>query len=701
MKGVAGTRNCEWWLTNEAVILDTAGRYTTEDNDRDEWLAFLDMLAKNRPRRPLNGLLVAVSVGDFVELDEEGSAALGQRIRERIDEVMTRLKMVLPVYVLFTKCDLLAGFVETFGELSKNERGQIWGFTLPVAEGKAPANGSAELFDELSTQVSAWSLDRLAKARRLEDRERIFQFPAQFEALRSNLSEFIQTVFVANVYQDTPLLRGVYFTSGTQEGRPIDRVMRAMASAFGLQGAVPEAEAAPQDPKSYFLRDVFGKVIFKDRSLAVRSASASRRDQLLQRAYTIGGLGLAALLIVLPTVSFFRNLSLVHSTRDLVAGLKGKLGSSTATLKALTPLRTRLEELLVTKHDGAPLSMRFGMWQGDAVLEELRPFYGTTVRDLVVKQVLDLSDGDLAEFVKAPPPKLVARTHLPYWEALKLHLLLTSPREDGEPPLDDATQEWMLARITRPYFARALAESSEEGEALQLARGDLSPAPGAGPRAGAAPRRAAGGAEPDGPPRAPPGRPGAGAGHRRRGTAAGRSHPQWSPRREPARVHLQGAGPGRVHQAGLHREGRRAPQVGHEGRRRLGPGRAGRRRLHARGSRVRVLQGLHRRVARLPRIHRARSHARRPGQGAGPAGRPDRRHHPAAVGALRARRGQHAPRGAGGARSAWTSRTGSSRSWRPPRRLRCRCPRATATTRTGSSPPPTCDSSSSRSPASG
>ena len=81
MKGVAGTRNCEWWLTNEAVILDTAGRYTTEDNDRDEWLAFLDMLAKNRPRRPLNGLLVAVSVGDFVELDEEGSAALGQRIR--------------------------------------------------------------------------------------------------------------------------------------------------------------------------------------------------------------------------------------------------------------------------------------------------------------------------------------------------------------------------------------------------------------------------------------------------------------------------------------------------------------------------------------------------------------------------------------------------------------------------------------------
>src|SRR5262249_33186944 len=51
VKGVGGTRNCEWWLTNEAVILDTAGRYTTQDDDRDEWFAFLDMLGKNRAKK--------------------------------------------------------------------------------------------------------------------------------------------------------------------------------------------------------------------------------------------------------------------------------------------------------------------------------------------------------------------------------------------------------------------------------------------------------------------------------------------------------------------------------------------------------------------------------------------------------------------------------------------------------------------------
>ena len=29
IRGVGGTRNCDWWFTDEAVLIDTAGRYTT------------------------------------------------------------------------------------------------------------------------------------------------------------------------------------------------------------------------------------------------------------------------------------------------------------------------------------------------------------------------------------------------------------------------------------------------------------------------------------------------------------------------------------------------------------------------------------------------------------------------------------------------------------------------------------------------
>src|SRR5690606_26639040 len=33
LRGVGGTRNCDWWFTDKAILLDTAGRYTTQDSN--------------------------------------------------------------------------------------------------------------------------------------------------------------------------------------------------------------------------------------------------------------------------------------------------------------------------------------------------------------------------------------------------------------------------------------------------------------------------------------------------------------------------------------------------------------------------------------------------------------------------------------------------------------------------------------------
>ena len=36
------------------------------------------------------------------------------------------------MYVLVTKSDLLHGFTEYFADLGKEQRAQVWGFTLPL-----------------------------------------------------------------------------------------------------------------------------------------------------------------------------------------------------------------------------------------------------------------------------------------------------------------------------------------------------------------------------------------------------------------------------------------------------------------------------------------------------------------------------------------------------------------------------------------
>ena len=57
--GLGGTRYCDWWFTEDAVLIDTAGRYTTQDTDskgdRASWIAFLDLLHRHRPKQPING----------------------------------------------------------------------------------------------------------------------------------------------------------------------------------------------------------------------------------------------------------------------------------------------------------------------------------------------------------------------------------------------------------------------------------------------------------------------------------------------------------------------------------------------------------------------------------------------------------------------------------------------------------------------
>jgi len=45
IQGIGGTRNCDWWISNGAVLIDTAGRYTTQDVnqgiDSAAWNGFL------------------------------------------------------------------------------------------------------------------------------------------------------------------------------------------------------------------------------------------------------------------------------------------------------------------------------------------------------------------------------------------------------------------------------------------------------------------------------------------------------------------------------------------------------------------------------------------------------------------------------------------------------------------------------------
>ncbi|UCF63199.1 MAG: type VI secretion system membrane subunit TssM [bacterium] len=300
IRGVGGTRNCDWFFSNSAILLDTAGRYTTEEEDREEWYTFLDMLRKNRKKKPINGVIIGVSIADLFKANMDEVENHAKIIRSRIDELIQKLGVRFPVYLVFTKCDLIQGFVEFFGEFGRVEREQIWGCTYPSEYQNDPdpsANFSTE-FQKLYDSLISARFSRLNSPLKREERRKIYTFPLEFLTGKENLTRFVEKLFQQNPYQENPRFRGFYFTSGTQEGVPIDRVIQSIAQQFNLPPETIDRFDPEMETKSYFINDLFTDIIIPDQNLVDQTSRMATRSGLIK----LGVFSAAAIFLILAIV---------------------------------------------------------------------------------------------------------------------------------------------------------------------------------------------------------------------------------------------------------------------------------------------------------------------------------------------------------------------------------------------------------------
>ncbi len=429
--GVGGTRNCDWWFTNDAVMIDTAGRYTTQESDATVdsggWMGFLRMLKKHRKRQPINGAIIAISLSDISTQDEAERRSHALAIRARLRELREELGVRFPVYVMFTKADLIAGFTEFYEDLGREDRAQVWGFTLPLDSGKGEHGAMSQFdteFDALVAQLDDRSLERMQAETDHARRSLIFGFPQQVASLKRVAHEFLDDVFQSNRFEERQMLRGVYFASGTQEGTPIDRLMMSMAKTFGLgRQAIGSGQG---QARSYFLNRLMTQVLFREAGLVSQDDKIARRYKWILRGSIAAAVLIAAGVAAVWTISFLNNRELIQEARDdvakyqeLVSQIQVNPVKDTNIAQVVEPLNLLRDlpenSLSNAEREEISAAYGFGLYQGDAVGSEAAQTYRGGLNQLLLPRLLLRLEQQMQTNINNPEF---------LYEALKIYLTL-------------------------------------------------------------------------------------------------------------------------------------------------------------------------------------------------------------------------------------------------------------------------------------
>lgn len=321
LQGVGGTLNMDWWFTNHAVILDTAGRMIMENvapGESSEWKELLRKIAEARPGCPINGLLLCISTETLIKESAEKFEADARQIARQLDVIQRSLDVRFPVFVLVTKCDLLNGFREFCEHVDTDPalQHQMLGWSNPadLDEPFRPETVDEHLSGVVSRLVArrqALLADPTpggssAEGRRSDEVDALFAFPEALSRIGPRLKRYLELIFVAGEWSPKPLfLRGIYFTSSMRHGAEMDE---DLARALGVSvDSLPGGRVWDLE-KSCFLRDLLIQKVFAERGLVTRAGNV-RRERARRRAVLLGGVAVSAALVLGLTVAGYRGLT--------------------------------------------------------------------------------------------------------------------------------------------------------------------------------------------------------------------------------------------------------------------------------------------------------------------------------------------------------------------------------------------------------
>jgi len=279
----------DWWVADTGLMIDPAGELLDQQNEGGTsgeiqhrlWQHFLGWLKRNRPDQPLNGVLMVIDLARLSMAGEQQSQAQATVLRNRLRELMEKTGPQLPIYICFTKMDLLYGFESFAASVSKVELEQPLGFTFELdcgGDNDLWLTQFTERYAQLVQGLMARLPEVLGASQNAESRAAAYSFTRQMAGLAPVLEGYLATLLAADGFSSPALVRGSYFTSVRQEGVPEDAFVAAAAANYRLTGPVQPAQRQRRSVPM-FVSQLFSTIIVAEEGLAGRGQRRFRRQR--------------------------------------------------------------------------------------------------------------------------------------------------------------------------------------------------------------------------------------------------------------------------------------------------------------------------------------------------------------------------------------------------------------------------------------
>ncbi len=262
-----------FWFLDRGVVLDLAGDPVLaadgRSSDEGTWRSAIHLLQKLRPKRPVDGVILALSCQELIEARRSEAARLelaerAGRIYRKLWQMQSRLGFRVTVYLLITGAERLPGFTGFCAALPSRLRDEMLGWSSPYGvEVTFRTAMVEEAFSSLCGRLDDVQMEVFAEEP--EGAEPVFLLPEALRGLQGPVRTVLDQLLKPSAYHETLALRGLYVCG------------RETEAASAASAAVGDIADGPDGPRrTCFVRDLLDDKAFREAGLATPTASTAQ-----------------------------------------------------------------------------------------------------------------------------------------------------------------------------------------------------------------------------------------------------------------------------------------------------------------------------------------------------------------------------------------------------------------------------------------